>query len=144
MAVDQSVSFDSGVSIFKVNDGSQLRDLSPYVVELKLEATFKTNDVGGWGAVGDRPAASIKAKRLIGELNFNMVTDVGVETVLGAMHDAKALRAFEFYPAGTTTGHTKYSGNALLPVYHITNKYKNSLTVHVEFEVDNGGTRGTA
>jgi hypothetical protein len=144
MVADQSLVFDSGISIFKVNDGSQLRDLSPYVKELKLSNSFKTNDAGAWGAVGDRPVASVKAKRITADFNFNMVTDVGVETVLGAMHDAKALRAWEFYPAGTAVGNTKYSGNALLPIYEITSRYKTEMTVHAEFEIDNGGTRGTA
>ena len=141
MTAQQDVYFNAEVSVFKLNDGSELRDLSPYVNELKgLPGEVTMNDKTTFGSVGERPAPSIEANHFTVEFQFNMVTSLGVHTVLGTMWKNKALRAFEYYPAGTTSGNTKFSGSAYLSIYEITSRVKNIITVHAEFHVDNGVT----
>jgi hypothetical protein len=146
LVADQTNYFDSEKSVFKVNDGSSLRDLSPYVKELRgLPGQFKVNDITTFGSVGERPGPSIYVNHFTVEFLFNMVTSVGVHTVLATMHSAKALRAFEFYPAGSgTTGNAKFSGSAYCPVYEIVSRVGDYVQVHAEFHVDNGVTIGTA
>ncbi len=145
LVADQNTYFDSEKSIFKLNDGSQLRDLSAYVKELRgLPGQFKVNDITTFGSVGERPGPSIYVNHFTVEFLFNMVTSVGVHTVLAALHSSKALRAFEYYPAGTTAGNAKFSGSAYMPVYEIISRVGDQVMVHAEFHVDNGVTIGTA
>jgi hypothetical protein len=145
MVADQNVYFDAKVSIFKINDGSQLRDISPYVLELKgLPGQFTVNDITTWGSLGERPGPGIFVAHFTMELLFNMITSVGVWTALNTMFSAQALRAFEYYPAGTTVGNAKISGSAYMPVFEITGRVRNEVNVHAEFHVDNAPTLGTA
>jgi len=145
MAADQDRYFDARVSLFKVNDGSQLRDISPYVVELKgLPGQYKVNDGTTFGSVGERPAPSIFVVHFTVELLFNMITSVGTWTALNTMFSAKALRAFEYYPAGSTVGNAKMSGSAYLPIFELGGKAGDIVLMHAEFHTDDGITIGTA
>ena len=145
MVADQDTFFDAKVTVFKINDGSQLRDLSAYIKESRgLPGQFKMNDITTYGSVGERPGPSIFVVHFSVEFVFNMVTSVGVHSVLSAIHSGKALRAFEYYPAGTTTGNPKFSGSVYLPVYEITSRVGDYVTAHAEFHADNGIDQGTA
>jgi len=145
VATNQNVFIDAKESMFKLNDGSQLRELTAYIKKLTgLPGQFKVNDVTTFGSVGERPGPSIFVVHFTVDFLFNMVTDVGVHTVLSAMHSGKALRAFEWYPAGTGTGNAKIYGSAYLPIYEITSDVGNYITAHGEFHADNGITQGTA
>ncbi len=145
MAAEQDRYFDARVGILKVNDGSQLRDISPYILSLKgLPGQFVVNDVTTWGSVGERPGPSIFVVHFIVEMLFNMITDVGTWTALNSMFSAKALRAFEYYPAGTTVGNAKMSGSCYLPVFENSAVVRNEQQMHAEFHADNGITIGTA
>lgn len=145
MAADQDTYFDAEVSVFKLNDGSQLQDLSPYVIELRgLPGRFKVNDITTFGSVGERPGPSIFVVHFTIEFLFNMITSVGTHTVLSAMFSNKTLRAFEYYPAGVTAGNAKLYGSACLPVYETTSRAGNQLLTHAEFHADNGITIGVA
>jgi len=137
--------FDAKVSILKVNDGSQLRDISPYLLEVRgLPGQFKVNDSTTFGSVGERPAPSIFVVHFTAEMLFNMITDVGTWTALNTMFSGKALRAFEYYPAGTTSGNAKIYGNAYLPIFEISGRVGDIVMMHSEFHADNGVTIGTA
>lgn len=145
LVADQDTYFDGEVSVFKLNDGSSLQDISAYVKELRgLPGQYKMNDITTWGSAGERPGPSIRVDHFTMELLFNMVTSTGVHTVLSSLHTTKAKRAFEFYPAGTTSGNAKISGSAYLPIYEITSRVGDVVMVHAEFHVDNGVTVGTA
>ena len=83
MVADQNVFFDAKVSIFKLTDASVLRDMSAYVKKVAgLPGQFKVNDVTTFGSVGERPGPSIFVVHFTVDFLFNMVTDVGVHTVL--------------------------------------------------------------
>ena len=144
LVADQTNYFDAEKSVFKLNDGSSLQVLSPYVKELRgLPGQFKVNDITTFGSVGERPGPSIYVNHFTVEFLFNMVTTTGVHTVLAAMHSAKALRAFVFSPAGVTVGNAKFTGSAYMPVYEIVSRVGDYVQVHAEFHVDNGVTIGT-
>jgi len=145
MAADQDTYFDAEVSVFKLNDGSELRDLSAYIKELRgLPGQYKVNDVTTFGSSGERPGPSIFVVHFSAEFLFNMVTDVGTHTVLAGHWENKALRAFEYYPAGETAGNAKFSGSAYLPIYEITSRVGDYIAIHAEFHADNGVTIGAA
>lgn len=141
MVAEQDRYFDARVSILKVHDGTALRDLSPYLIELKgLPGQYKVNDSTTYGSLGERPAPSIFVVHFTAEFLFNMITTLGVNTVLATMFATKALRAFEYYPAGEATGNAKWSGSAYLPVYESAGKAGDYVQMHAEFHADNGIT----
>lgn len=145
MVADQNVFFDAKVSVFTLSDGSSERDLSAYIKELRgLPGQFKVNDVTAFGSEGERPGPSIFVVHFSVEFLFNMITTTGVWTVLNGMWSAKALRAFTWKPAGSTTGNAKITGSAYLPVLEITSRVGDFVSVHAEFHADNGVTIGTA
>lgn len=145
VATNQNVFIDAKESMFYLNDAGQSRNLTPYVKKVTgLPGQFKVNDVTTFGSVGERPGPSIFVVHFAVDFLFNMVTDVGVHTVLSTMHSLKALRAFIWYPAGSDVGNAKISGSAYLPVYEITSDVGNYITAHAEFQADNGITQGSA
>ncbi len=146
MVASQNRRFDAGVSIFKLNDGSQLRDISPYIVDMDgLPGEKVVKDSSTWGSVGKRPGLGIQENKITLKLLFNMVTDVGAYTVLEKIWDAETLAAFEYYPAGSgTVGNAKITGSAYLTVFKIASSMGNDVLINAEMEVDNGVTTGTA
>ncbi len=145
MVASQSRRFQSGVSIFKLNDGSQLRDISPYIQSFDgLPGEKPTSNSTTWGSSGKRPGLHPQENKITMKLLFNMVTDVGVNTVLEALWDNETLAAFEFYPAGTAAGNLKITGSAYLTLYKIASSMGDDVLVNAELEVDNGVTTTTA
>ena len=145
MAADAtSTFFDSKVSVFKLNDVSTAQDISANIVNLDFTNAFKINDVTTYGSTGVKSALSIDESKFSMDLIFNQVTTTGSQTVVGAMWYAKATRAFEYYPVGTTSGNLKISGNCQCTNYQITGKVGDSIRVKADFVVNNGVTFGTA
>ena len=145
MAADQDIFFDAKVSVFKLNDGSSLQDLSAYAKSVRgLPGSFKVNDVTTFGKVGEVPGPSIFIAHFTVDFLFNMITTTGVHTLLGTIFSTKVARAFEYYPGGTTTGNAKISGSAFLPIYNITSEAGDFVLAHAEFHTTNGITLGTA
>lgn len=145
MAKDQtSLDFDAVNSILKINDGSQLRDLSPHISNIDFGPRWGEKDLTTYGSSGKKPAESRDESIFTVDFIWNQYTDTGVEEVVGAMWYAKATRAFEYYPAGTTSGNTKWSGNCKCMEYSLMGKVEDSIRVRARFAVHDGLTRGTA
>jgi len=145
MVAEQDLSFDAEVSVFILHDGTALRTMTPYVNEIRgLPGQIKMNDRTTFGSVGERPAPSIYVAHFTAEFLFNMVTDVGVNSVLELLFEGKTLAAFEYYPAGQGGGNLKISGSCYLAIYEITSRVGSFVAVHTEFHVDNGVTLGLA
>lgn len=132
--------FDSKQSVFKLNDGSTLQDLSDSVKEVRgLPGNVKMNDVTAFGSSGERPAPSILINHFTVDFMYNRITTTGTWPLLSAMWSAKALRAFEYWPAGTGEV-AKVSGSAYLAVLETVSRVGDWVTVHAEFHADNGVT----
>jgi hypothetical protein len=145
MVADQNTFFDAKVTVFKLNDGSTLQDMSAYIKSSRgLPGQFKVNDVTTYGSVGERPGPSIYIVHFSIEFLFNQVTTTGVHTILTTIFTTKVARAFEYYPSGTTVGNPKFSGSAYLPVYEVVSQVGDYVQAHAEFHCDNGITIGTA
>ena len=144
MTANTNRSVDSGDLVLKINDGSSLQDISPYIVSYDFPSSWKNNPATTFGSLGERQSPGIFATKFTVELLLNQVPTVGSQTVVGAMHAAKALRAFELYPFGTAAGNLKITGNIRCPDYHMKGKSPDLQTVDATFEIDNGHTFGTA
>ncbi len=135
-----SRSFDSKVSVFKLNDGSTLQDISDSIKEVKgLPGQVKMNDVTAFGSVGERPAPSIQINHFAVEGMYNRITTTGAWPIISAMWAAKASRAFEYWPGGTGEV-AKSSGTAYLAVLEQVSRVGDWVTFHAEFHCDNGVT----
>ncbi len=139
-----SIKFDAKSSIFKLNDGSQLRDISPYIANIVFSNRFKKFETNTYGSLGVRPNLSLDETTFTIDMVFNQVTTVGTHTVVGAMYAAKATRAFEYYPAGVDAGNLKLSGNCKCTTYPLEGQVEDAVRIKAEFSVDNGVTFGTA
>jgi len=143
MVAEQDVYFDAEVSLFKMHDGTSLRDLSASVKELRgIPGQMKVNDKTTFGSVGERPALSIMVAHFSIEFLFNMITDIGVHPLIATMWATKVARLYEYYPAGEVAGNAKFTGNAYCPIYEITSRVGDIVAVHAEFISDNGITVG--
>jgi predicted secreted protein len=70
-------------------------------------------------------------------------TSTGSATVLGTIADDTATRAFIFGPEGSTTGDVKYSGNAYVTAFTISEAYDGIAEFAASFQVDGAVTVGT-
>ncbi len=145
MAIDAtSVKFDARLSVFKLNDGSSLQDISASIANIDFGNKFKDNEVTTYGKVGVVPSVSLDATEFDIDFVWNQLTTTGVQTVVGAMYAAKATRAFEYYPAGSTSGNLKLSGSCVCTDYPISGKVEDSVRIRAHFKVSNGVTFGSA
>lgn len=145
MAADvTSISFDARLSVFKLNDGSSLQDISAYIGNMDFGAKFKVNDLTTYGSVGSKPKPGLDDSDFTVDLVWNQVTTTGVQTVVGAMFAAKASRSFEYYPAGVTAGNVKLSGTCVCTDFPVSGKVEDVVRVKAQFKVYNGVTWGVA
>jgi hypothetical protein len=138
--------FDSRVSIFKLTDsGGIMRDISTNIYNMTgLPGTSKLNDVTTFGSVGDRWGRGIQTNTINLDVIYNEDADIGSDTVFGDLFTDTTARAFEYYPSGVGTGHTKYNGDCFLENYDIAGKMGSHIIAKVVLKADNGVTRGTA
>lgn len=145
MAIDNtSIKFDARSSVFKINDGSQLQDVSAHIADVQFGNRFKTTDLTTYGSVGSKPDLGLDDTEVTIDFVWNQYATTGVQTVVGAMYYAKATRAFEYYPAGTTAGNLKLSGSFKCVEYPMSGPVEGAVRVRARFLVHNGVTFGSA
>jgi predicted secreted protein len=104
-------------SLLKINDGSSLRDISPYVKTVDVNRAKTGNDVTTKGATG----VTYRGGLTDGELRVTGLWDntasVGTRTVFTVLMQAAVVAptAFEWYPMGGST--VKLTGNMLVTQY---------------------------
>ena len=104
-------------SLFKINDGTTLRDISPYVKSVDVNRSKAGNDTTTKGAQGVTYGAGLTD----GEIRITGMWDntaaVGSRTVFTVLMAPTVVvaTAFEWYPMGGST--VKVTGNALLTQY---------------------------
>jgi hypothetical protein len=146
MAIDAvSTYFDSRVSVFLLaNTASTNTDISANITNCEFPDSWKNNVITTYGSVGERYGPSINDTKFTLEMVWNQLTTTGTDVVVQPMHYAKSLKAFAYYPAGTTAGNLKISGNCYCPTYRFMGRVGNYVAIRAEFEVDNGTTFGAA
>jgi hypothetical protein len=109
--------YNSLDSILKLNDGSQLRDISPNIVSITPHFGSQIHDATALGAVHERPYVGMDLTSLDLELVYNEDASVGTDTVLAALLEDETARAYEYYPRGTGAGKTKFYGTGFVENY---------------------------
>ena len=136
--------FPSRDSIFQINDGTTLQDISPYVVSIDgLPGPRELADVTALGATGRAFYPTLENVVVTLELLWSDDASVGSDTVFGAIRDDTAVRAWDYGPEGKTTGDVKYSGNCWVRSYTIVSRVGDVVKARVELQVDGVVTRGT-
>jgi hypothetical protein len=141
MTASQTFYTDSGLVVFKLNDGSSLQDISSNIVSARFPFKWTVNDISTFGSTGVRHGLSIEDSTFSMVLIFNQITTTGSHTVVGAAWYAKALRAFELYPAGSSgSGNLKITGNCYVTEYEPVPVTKKHIEINATFVIDNAST----
>lgn len=102
------------LSVVKLNDGSQLRDLSAAGTSCNLDTSKDTVETTGFGATSKSHIPGLKDATISIEGNRDATIEGYVWT---AFQDSTAAGLdWEYYPEGTANGKVKYSGKG-----HVTN-----------------------
>ena len=117
-------------AVFKITDSTAvLRDISAYLNNAGLTRNADLAETSTLGSV---------YKSFVGGLIDGKIPISGLfdQTVDGYLTGILQLsKAFEYYPAGTTTN-VKEAGNAILTSYEITTGLDGAATFSGEFQVD--------
>ena len=112
-------------------------DLSTYLKSGGLDAPLDTIDVSTWGSTAKSYITGLED----GSFSLDGVWDATVDGHIAGLKGSA--KAFEYGPAGNTAGMVKYSGNAILTSYNISNGMSNEITFSATLQVTGGVTRGT-
>ena len=69
--------------------------------------------------------------------------DPALDAVVGTIAQQKVIRAFEYGPAGNTSGNVKWSGNVLITSYTISSPVGDVVTFNLGLQLTGDVTRGT-
>lgn len=123
-------------AVFKVNDGSTLRDISNVVNSASLSRSAETAEVTTIGGSSSKAyIAGLKDATVSVEGMADVTTSGYLDGILGVSV------AFEFYPGGTGTGAVKYTGNAILTSLETAAEVGGAVTVSGEMQVTGDVTR---
>lgn len=137
--------FDSEVSVFQVNDGSSLRDVSAGLVGVSgIPGLRSLNDVTALGDGGRKWSPGLEDITITLDAMYTDDANTGIDTVFGVLiRDDTAERAFDFGPEGTTSGFPKYSGNLFVESYTINSRVGNRVEATIVCKVNGKVTVGT-
>lgn len=127
------------LGIFKVHDGTSLRDVSNYLETAALKKAIDTAETSGLGDTAKEYVLGLLEASITGNGNY----DATFDGYLYAIESGRAAVAWEYYPADDTSGAVKYSGNCLLTKWDTESKVDAKNTVEIEFQVTGAVTRAT-
>ena len=135
--------FPSVDSVFQINDGTSLRDITPYIISIDMDAVRELIEVTALGDGGRKWIAGLEDTKISLELHWSDDASVGSETVMRLIRDDTVARAFDYGPEGKATGDNKYSGTCWVRNYRQTSRVGNEVTSSVEIQVEGILTVGT-
>lgn len=137
--------FNSENSVFEINDGSVLRDISPYVLSVSgLPGAKDLRNVTALGSTGQNWKPGIHKETVISlELKWSDDSNVGPDTVFRLVGALSSATAFDYGPEGKTTGKQKYSGTCWLQDYQITSRVGNIVLARADLKVEGAVSAGT-
>lgn len=124
-------------AVFKLNDGSVLVDLSPYLNSIDFAKSADTAESTTFGKDDKTYIPGLKDGTLSLSGNFDPVADACLDGALGV------IRAFEYYPDGNSAGKVKYAGNAIVTEYSGNSPVGDLNTASASLQVTGGITRTT-
>ena len=125
--------------VFKLNDTTALRDMSQYIQKVDVKRNKDTADVS---ALGNSSKAYVAGLR-DATIQIDAKWDPIIIGWLNTIWNQDAATAFEWDPAGVTTGQPKLTGNCILTDYEPTGGVDDAVGVSFSLQVTGGVTDGT-
>lgn len=131
-------------SAIKVNDGTSLRDITPYVKSVDFNRSRDANDVTTKGMNGKTYRAGLSD----GDVRITGLWDdtalVGPRIAFKTLLTLPDPKAIEWYPEGTASGAEKSSSNALLTQYDESSPIDDMVAFTATLKISGDVTDGTA
>ena len=136
--------FNSTSSVFQINDGSSLRNISPYITSIDgLPGAKELIDVTALGASGRAFSPGLENIVITLEVLWSDDASVGPDTVFRLVRALTAATAWDYGPEGSGSGAQKYSGTCWLRNFAIQTRVGDKLRARVELQVEGVVTLGT-
>ena len=121
-----------------------LTDITTYITDITgLPGKRDLADVTTFGSVGHRWKPSLENAEFTVNILYSEDGTYGTNTTFGYLRTSASTSAFEFYPSGTSAGHSKVSGNCWVDDYPIVSKVGDVVKAAIHCKVDNGVTIAT-
>ena len=123
---------------FEIDDtGGTSRDISDTLTSVDFPETIDTAETTAFGSVSKSYIVGLRDATL----SVSGIWDGTVDSYFIGTEPAS--RSFIYGPAGDTGGNEKYSGEAILTSYSISNPIGDVVTFTADFQVTGNVTRGT-
>jgi len=124
-------------AVFKINDGSTLRDISNVVNSSALSRSAETAEVTALGDASKAYIPGLKDATISLEGMADVTTSGYLDGVLGVA------TAWEFFPAGDVAGQVKYAGTGILTSLETSAEVGGAVSISGEVQVTGDVTRTT-
>ena len=109
-----------------------------------LPGSYATDDVTAAGDDGTKTVVGLPDNTFTVTGPFDDTATTGSNTVFSGLPGLAATQSFEYYPAGSTAGYPKYSGEARCTEYTVDASVKSAIRYKATFHVEGKVTTGTA
>ncbi len=124
---------------FQIDDtGGTIRDISNVCTNVDFPETIETAETTAFGATSKSYIVGLRDATISCSGSWDATVDGYFQ---GGAEPAS--RSFVFGPAGSTSGNVKYSGEAILTSYSVSNPVGDVATFTADFQVTGDVTRGT-
>jgi hypothetical protein len=123
---------------FQIDDtGGTIRDISDVLTSVDFPQTNDTAETTAFGATSKSFIVGLRSATI----SISGSVDATVEGYLDGTEPAS--RSFVFGPAGSTSGNVKYTGEAIMTSYSVSDGVADVNTFTADFQVTGDVTRGT-
>ena len=123
---------------FQVDDtGGTIRDISNTLTSVDFPETIDTAETTAFGATSKSYIVGLRDA----SISISGIWDATVDGYFIGTEPAS--RSFVYGPVGSTSGNVKYTGEAIMTSYGISNPVGDSVTFSADFQVTGDVTRGT-
>lgn len=114
-------------------------NISSYLNEVSFPETVETADTANFGSSAHTYVIGLTDATI----SLSGMWDPTVDSRFTGLLGNETAVAFEYGPAGGTTGKTKYSGNAYITSYEVSGGIGDMVSFSAELQVTGAVTRGT-
>jgi predicted secreted protein len=125
------------------NAAGSIVDLSAYLTDVSFPESVETTTFGATGS-SKTYLVGLNDRTVSLSGNWDATLDAHIAAVIAAQAAGTvASSTFEYGPAGSTAGLVKYSGEALVTSFEVSNPVGDVVTFSCELQVTGAVTRGT-
>ena len=123
---------------FALDDtGGSSRNISNTLTDVSFPQTIDTAETTAFGSSNKSYIVGLKA----GSFSVSGIWDATVDGYLSGTEPAS--RSFIYGPAGSTGGNVKYTGEAIMTNYSVSNPVGDVVTYSLDLQITGAVTRGT-